>query len=906
MDFSKKGIEQKQGYIKSTTRRLTSKLRITIFRVLIIMVVVAVIIGVYAGLGYIKGLVDSAPNISQIDVVPKGFTTKIYDRESNVVEYLIGAEANREYVDIDQIPKVVQHAFISIEDERFDDHDGIDIRGIFRAFFSGIKGGEFDEGASTITQQLLKNQVFEGGMELTFIDRLERKFQEQYLAIQLENELDKDQILEYYLNTINLGSGTYGVQVASKRYFNKNVWELSLSESAVLAAIVQLPVYHNPITNPERNEARKNDVLRKMLELKYCSQEEYDIAMADDVYSRVQTVNKEYASNSVYSYFTDAVIEQVIKDLQSKLGYTQNKASNLVYSGGLDIITTQDPTIQNICDEVFADESFFPEMGVSLWELTYALSIQKNDEDKTIVHYHGNDLLEYFKDYDDPDDLYVDDKGSKFSLLFKDKEDMQKKIDEFKDAVMDEGDIILGKELAEFTIQPQLSFVVIDQHTGHVQAIIGGRGEKTGNRTLNRAVTTKRQPGSTFKIVSSYLPALDSAGLTLGTVMDDAPYYYPDTETEVSNWRTTRKYQGLSTLRKGIWDSMNIVTVKTLVEVTPKVAYDYLKRLGFTTIVESRTESDGRVVSDINYPMALGGLTDGVTNLQLTAAYATIANKGVYVEPIFYTKILDNNGNVLLENEPKKEQVIKESTAWLLTNAMEDVVKIGTGKALKLQEIDMPVAGKTGSTSDYYDLWFSGYTPYYTATIWSGFDNNKTQTDRSYNRVIWRTIMERIHIEKGLEKKTFTMPSTIVSAEICEKSGKLAVEGLCDNYLGGNTTRIEYYAKGTEPTEQCDVHVRTSICKDSDKLATDFCPITSHKEVVYLNKTETSTTDDTPYILPKDTCDVHSGYYEDEPPFAPPSDDYDFYEDEDYFEDDTEDINEENNNGFNISFWPFP
>ena len=207
-----------------------------------------------------------------------------------------------------------------------------------------------------------------------------------------------------------------------------------------------------------------------------------------------------------------------------------------------------------------------------------------------------------------------------------------------------------------------------------------GEVKKTGNRTLNRATNTKRQPGSTFKIVSTYLPALDTAGFTLASVLDDTgPYYYPDTETEVSNWRTTKKYQGLSTLRKGIYDSMNIVTVKTLVEVTPRVAYDYLKKLGFSTLVESRTEPDGRVVSDINHPMGLGGLTDGVTNLELTAAYAAIANSGVYIEPVFYTKILDNKGNVLLENEPKKEQVIKESTAWLLTNAMEDVVKIGTG-----------------------------------------------------------------------------------------------------------------------------------------------------------------------------------------------------------------------------------
>lgn len=894
MNYSKKGIEQKQNYIKSTSRRLTSKFRIVLFRLIIIMAIVATIISVYAGLGYIKGLVDSAPNISQIDVRPRGFTTMVYDSEGNVTEHLIGAHANREYIEISQIPRTVQDAFVCIEDERFYDHDGIDIRGIFRAFFVGIKSGEFDEGASTITQQLLKNQVFDGGMELEFIDRLERKIQEQYLAVQLENKLSKDQILEYYLNTVNLGSGTYGIQTASKRYFNKNAWELTLSEAAVIASIVQLPAYHNPITNPDRNDIRKKDVLAKMLEQGKCTQSEYDFAMADDVYSRIQTVNEEYASTSYYTYYTDELIEQVMEDLQSKLGYTQPQALDLIYSGGLEIITAQDPTIQRICDEVFSDESLFPEIGISYWELTYALSIEKNDDEKTVIHYGGHDLLKYFKDYKDPDDLYADDKNSKFSLLYKDKDDMQSKIDEFKAAMVEAGDTILGEKI-EATIQPQISFVVIDQQTGHVLAIVGGRGEKLGNRTLNRATNTKRQPGSTFKILSTYLPALDTAGFTLASVQDDAgPYYYPDTDTEVNNWRSKKEYQGLSSLRKGIYDSMNIVTVKTLDAVTPRVGYDYVKKLGFTTLVESRTTEEGKVLSDINLPMALGGLTDGVTNLELTSAFATIANRGVYTEPVFYTKILDHNGKVLIDNEPKKEQVIKESTAWLLTNAMEDVVNIGTGKALKLKEIDMPVAGKTGSTSDYNDLWFSGYSPYYTATIWAGFDNNRTQSERSFNRIIWRTIMERIHIEKGLEKKAFTMPSSIVSANICTKSGKLAVEGLCDHYLGGDASKVEYFAKGSEPIEKCDLHVKVSICTESSKLATEYCPILSQNEAVYLNKTEIGVTHDTPYILPKDKCNVHTDfYYEDEPPYDPSFedgfDDFEGFEDE--FEDEIDDFN---------------
>jgi penicillin-binding protein 1A len=894
MDYSKRGIEQKQHYIKSTSRRLVSKTRITLFRLLIVLVVSVGIIGTFAGFGLIKGLIDSAPDISKINVVPTGYTTTVYDKDGNVIENLIGAEANRVYVSLSDLPEWVKYSFIAIEDERFYEHNGIDVRGILRAGVLGLTSGSFNQGGSTITQQLLKNQVFNGGREATFVERLKRKIQEQYLAIQLENRLDKDTILEYYLNTINLGSGTLGIQTASRKYFNKDAKDLTLSEAATIAAIAQLPVYHNPITHPERNAVRRQEILDEMLKQGHCTQEEYDEAVADDVYSRVQSINEEQDSTSYYSYFTDELIEQVMEDLQTKLGYTQAQASNLLFSGGLSIYTTQDSTIQSICDDVFSDEKNFPEMGVSFWELTYALSVQKDDEKKTTIHYNGNDLLEYFKDFKDPDHLYVDDKGSKFSLLFLDKEDMRKKIAEFRDAMVEDGDTILGENIT-MTIQPQTSFVVMDQHTGEVVAIEGGRGEKTGNRTLNRATNRVRQPGSTFKVLSTYLPALDSLGMTLATVQDDSgPYYYPGTKKKVKNWTSVEKYEGLSTLRQGIYNSMNIVTVKTFVEVTPQLGYDYLLKLGFTSLVDSRKEPDGRVVSDINHPMALGGLTDGVSNLELTAAYAAIANGGVYTKPRFYTKILDHDGKVLLTTEPEHNQVMKESTAFLLTNAMEDVIKKGTGKNLRLS-IDMPIAGKTGSTSDYNDLWFSGFSPYYTATVWSGFDNNRSQTDKTYNRKIWKTIMERIHTEKNLETKDFEMPDSIVTAKICTKSGKLAVDGVCNEYLGGNTTKVEYFAKGTQPTEYCDIHVKASICEDSKDLATEYCPHV--KEGVYLVKKETGKTADTPYIYPSDSCKLHTekSTYQtpqqtptqqpDEPESDDPYNEDDYYEDEPYYQD---------------------
>ncbi|MDF2907046.1 MAG: hypothetical protein K0R34_2367 [Herbinix sp.] len=293
MDYSKRGIENKQHYIKSTSRRLISKTRITLFRLCIVAFIFLTIVGCFAGFGYIKGVVDSAPDISQINVVPTGFTTTVYDKEGNAIENLIGAQANRVYVSLVDLPEHVKYAFISVEDERFYEHDGIDVRGILRAGVLGLKNGNFSEGGSTITQQLLKNQVFEGGRETTFTEKLERKIQEQFLAVQLENRLDKEMILEYYLNTINLGSGTYGIQTASKRYFNKDAKDLTLSEAAVIAAIAQLPVYRNPINYPDKNETRRNEILDEMLEQGHCSQEEYDEAKADEVYSRIQSVNEE-------------------------------------------------------------------------------------------------------------------------------------------------------------------------------------------------------------------------------------------------------------------------------------------------------------------------------------------------------------------------------------------------------------------------------------------------------------------------------------------------------------------------------------------------------------------------------------------------------------------------------------
>ena len=860
MDFSKRGVAKKRRQVKTVTRKLVSKSRVAAFRIGIILVLFLAVCGGLAGFGAVRAMVDSAPDLDTINVMPTGFKSYIYDSKGNLVTQLAGPEANREYVTIDQIPEVVQHCFVALEDERFYEHDGIDIRGIFRAAYSVLKSGGLDFGASTLTQQLLKNQVFGGGNESNPIEKIVRKVQEQYLAIQLEDQLSKDQIMEYYLNTINLGNGAWGIQSAAKSYFNKNVWELTLSEASVIAPIANSPVNKNPITHPENNSESRLSALNNMLELGYCTQEEYDEALADNVYERINLVNEEKV-RTINSYFTDAVIEQVLDDLV-EAGYTQTEANNLLYSGGISIYTTQDPDIQAIIDEVFADESNFPAVGQgSHYEMDYALSVVKPDNSAT--HYHFSDLQEYFADFTDPEGKYVHSGGYYFTKYGYDREDMLDKAAQFRqyieENVAEEGDQIV--ESISITIQPQTSMTIIDQSTGHVVALVGGRGEKTGNRTLNRATGTLRQAGSTFKVLASFLPALDAGGKTLASVQDDAKYYYPDSDKEVTNWEGG-VYEGLTSMRRAIYRSKNIVAVKTLVEIGPRLGFDYLQKLGFKHLVESRTE-DGRVYSDITPSLALGGLTDGVTNMELTAAYAAIANGGVYIEPVLYTKVVDHDGNILLDNtEPEKTTAMKSSTAYLLTSAMMDTLTRGTGSNLRFRNYDMPVAGKTGTNSGTYtanDLWFAGYTPYYTAAIWSGYDNNRAQSNKSYHQHIWRQIMERIHSELELEYKEFTRPDSIQSATVCTKCGKLAVSGLCDTALGGSCVTTEIFAKGTVPTESCTCHIAVNVCVESGKFATEYCPET--ESVVYLIKEETSETYDTPNILPSGddtTCTIHT------------------------------------------------
>ena len=814
MDYSKHGTKKKEKHIRSSVPKAKHKVTFNIFRIFIFALITIGVVGVAAGIGGLKGVLDSAPIISVEDVIPEGYKSFIYDRDGNMVTQLYQPETNRIAKSIEDMPKVLQNAFIALEDSRFWDHNGIDPQGIVRAFFVGITSGDFSEGASTITQQLLKLSIFGGGDEDSLLLKFKRKFQEQYLALELEKEMSKEEILEAYLNTINLGASTYGVEAASQRYFGKSCSELNASESAVLAGIAKSPTYYDPIYYPEKNKERREKTLGDMLDQGYLTQAEYDEAMADDVYARIAARAEETTDNNeIFTYYEDAAIRQVLQDLQVKLGYTSEQAVNKLYGGGLKVYLAQDNTMQQIVDEEYADNSNFANFNA----LGLVWRCSTLQEDGTTANYDQM-TMQYW---------YWNNVSSSFRLIYDNEEEAWADINKYKEAM----GITEENTIAETFDQPyalQSSFVLMDQRTGEVKAIAGGRNEKKESLSFSRETQSTRQPGSCFKILACYLPGIDAAGMTLATSTMDAKYTTAAGYTP-SNWYSG--YWGLSTVRRGITWSMNVITTKFLVEqVTPSLAIEYCRKLGITTLTDD----------DYVESLALGGLTHGVTNLEITGAYAAIANGGEYIRPVFYTKVVDRDGNVILDNtNAEGTRVLKETTCFLITNAMEDVVTKGTGTNANTND-GIAVAGKTGTTTDTRDLWFVGYTPYLTAGIWLGYDQNYEMNglqENEHNR-LWATIMRRINETFDYEDASFEIPEGIGTRTVCSKSGKLVGTSACSGIT-------EYFDLSALPSGYCSDHYIAEICSNCGKLAG---PNT-------LDENRTSKEFSFSYEIPKETCD---------------------------------------------------
>ena len=567
---------------------------------------------------------------------------------------------NRIWVGIDKMPENLKNAFVAIEDERFYKHSGVDWKRTVGAVGNYIfKFDDTEFGGSTITQQLIKNVTMDNGRNAL------RKFREIIRACLIEFKLDKTQILEAYLNTISLGNGICGVQVASNYYFNKEVADLTLTECAALAAITKNPSLYNPVTGMEENDKRRNTVLDKMLELEMIEKNEYD-----EAYNQKITLDDSQEDDleiEINSYFVDTLIEQVIEDLSEKYNCSEDIASTMLYNGGFKIYSTVNPEIQNTMEEVYADTQ------------------------------------KYFK--------------------------------------------LMGEDLSGEWVNIQSAMTIMD-YEGHIVGIMGGVGEKTVNRGLNRAISSPRQPGSTMKPIGVYALAIENDIVHYSSNVLDQPIenYYPDGKKGPKEWYGY--YKGDIKLNYAIRKSANTIPVRLLQEVGIEKSYDFLtNKLNCKYL----TETDKNLAA-----LALGGCSYGITTTESAAAYAIFGNQGVYHKPTTYYKIERVGGEVILDYDEKGEQVISPATATIMNHLLQEVVygSEGTGGSIAGFNYSMRAYAKTGTSSESKDLWMVAGTPYYVGSVWCGFDKQQEINSTSAAATVWRDVMKAVH--KGLEAKTFT------------------------------------------------------------------------------------------------------------------------------------------------------
>lgn len=689
-------------------------------------------------------------------------TSTIYYQDSNTGEYvehlsLHGTE-NRELVSYSQIPEDLINATVAIEDETFWTHHGVNWKRTLKGVLLMFTGGDI-QGGSTITQQLIKN--FTQYDDVT----VKRKILEIFRALDFDATYDKTQIMEWYLNYIYLGDNCYGVATAAQNYFGKDVSELSLAECASLISITNNPTIYGPysnvrMTNPdtgvvttgrERNKQRQELVLWKMKELGMISQEEYESAVAEElVFERGENEEKE---TTIYNWYDEQVITDVMNDLMEEYGYSEQLASDLVLSGGLKIYACADPEIQSAVEEVYSDRS----------------------------------------------NLQLTSKS--------------------------------GQEI-------QSAIVIIDQD-GNVVGLAGALGEKTTNRGWNYASRSTRQPGSSIKPLSVYAPALEYGLITPATVFDDYPVQLLGSSAWPSN--SYGYYKGRMNVAAALEISSNPVAVRTFQELGVEQSFQFMEEKFHINLEEGR-ESNGEVVSDKGAAqLALGGLTDGVRVIDMAAAYSVFPRDGVYIEPRTYTKVtreVDGQEVVLLDNTDQEEDLVLSSeTTWYINDMLQNVVEgeyggaTGTGARIS----GMTVAGKTGSTNSNNDRWFVGYTPYYTAAVWVGYEMpERISASGNPAATLWQKVMSKVH--EGLEDKDFNQPSGLKSVSICLDSGLLA-DDACLNDPRGSRVKNVYLFEDDIPTERCNLHTSVEVCTDDPilngdgtaieglyHLAGDYCP----------------------------------------------------------------------------------
>ena len=718
-----KGKPTKCGFNRSLTHEVAGFVW-DILRVVIVAVLCLCFTFGGFGAGMLLGYASTTKPLSIGDLTSaeKSQTSFVYDIENNVIAKLTGAEnVDRIYVSYSDIKDTyIDEAIISIEDERFREHSGIDIKRIGSALISAIaNGGSATHGGSTITQQTVK--LISGQDEHS----TSRKVQEWFSAMQLEQNLTKDEILELYINLAPMGNNYVGVQAAAMNYFGKNASELTLPECALIAGLPKSPSYYNPMRESGRRNAQRRQrmILGKMYELGYITEQEYNDALNTELEFKQRSTDRTSAINS---YFCEYAISEVIGDIAEARGISRTLAASMVYNRGYHIYTTLEPNTQAILDEAFKDPDLFQT---------------------------------------DPD------------------------------------------RIADYPEKPNGSMVVINNATGAIAAMAGGYGEKTMNLTLNRAVSTHRNPGSSIKPLIDYGPAFELGLIAPSSIRYDEPKHLdptrPDAEWPVNYSRT---YSGPVTMRTALTASLNTIAVELWTEVGGETALWYLKQVGI-----DRT-SEGAYPSQ-----AVGGFSKGMTTLEMAGAYHTFAAGGTYTEPFAYTQVLDSEGNVVIKSDPISYRVYSEETCFFISDMLKSVVNNstpsdwGSGQLTSYDGGVIDTAGKTGTTSDNIDKWFVGFTPYYTAAVWYGYDNRLRQTEIPQNDwgnavKIWLWCMYNIH--DGLPSASFYKPDTIITASVC-MSGYYPTDACRADE--NNLVFTDYFVSGSYicPTDNnpCPVHV---------------------------------------------------------------------------------------------------
>jgi len=675
---------------KTKKKLISLKKLLTIIFILIILLAIKTAISVVRWQKFAVDLVKNTPSI-------------VYDLEGNIIAQ-IGDGKIRNNISISNIPDNLKNAYISIEDQRFYSHNGVDLPRTAHAIFNYVRHfGSSSFGGSSITQQLVKNITGDNSSKVS------RKVTEWYRAIALEQVLTKDEILESYMNIIYTGPNIYGVSNGAKYYFDKDVSELDLAECAFLAGINNSPNSYNPFTKKDVDEkikVRSSAVLKKMLELEYITQEEYDEAKAKiDKGLKFKEGKLEIDKTSGnYTYHTDAMINELIEDFTKKYNVSESFALNYFEMSGISIYSTQDTTIQTAMQKEF--------------------------------------------------------NKSKYKI----------------------------KSANDKNITSQAAMVIINNDNGQVVGCIGGIGEKTP-RGFNRATQAYRQTGSSIKPIAVLVPGIDKKIITASTIINDAETTFDDGSEEGYSPTDYNDYRGEITVRQAVETSQNIPFVKMLEMITPKVSINYMEKMGITSLTKR----------DDNLNLALGGIDKGMSPLEMAAAYETIANDGIYIEPTFYTKIENSSGKIILQSKQKRKKVFSADVAYILKSLLTQPVNgvKGTATYCKINGID--VAAKTGTTNDDYDRWLCGFTPYYSGATWFGFDQSETINFNNKNPSgqIWSNVMKSIHSK--LPNKQFELPENVESVEICSTTGKLASTGC-------KSTILEYYLEGTAPTEYCSEH----------------------------------------------------------------------------------------------------